>query len=132
MRDNDDASMSSVEETVRIQFGPAIISATSPTAVATSCGDAPRGQSTASFATERGLVPDTRRWRGSATVPKRHSTRANGTTRRQRSNRPVRAHPCRMPQDPDVDADHREHREHRHNKHGDGMADRTHHAAHSE
>jgi hypothetical protein len=40
-----------------------------------------------------------------------------------------------MPQDPDVDADHREHREHRehrHNKHGDGMADRTHHAAHSE
>jgi hypothetical protein len=48
MRDNDDASMSSVEETVRIQFGPAIISATSPTAVATSCGDAPRGQSTAS------------------------------------------------------------------------------------
>jgi hypothetical protein len=40
--------MSSVEETVRIQFGPAIISATSPIAVTTSCGDAPRDQSTAS------------------------------------------------------------------------------------
>jgi hypothetical protein len=34
-----------------------------------------------------------------------------------------------MPQDPDVDADHREHR---HNKHGDGLADRSHHAARSE
>ena len=81
------------------------------------------------FGTERGLVLGTRRWRGSATVPKRRSTRASGATRRQRSNRPVRAHLCRMPQDPDVDAGPREHR---HNKHGDGMADRSHHAARSE